>query len=113
MAETLGTLSVIFGAAAAICFAAAIFFLIFFRIPALIEELSGQTARKSIAGMREVRTKNEAGRFYGRHDEKLSETGTEGVTELLAPGEVTGLPEEEETVLLKATDKTMTKEEEI
>ncbi len=54
MAEWLSTLSMVSFAIAGICFALAIFFWFFFKIPKVIGDLSGRTARKSIAQMRMV-----------------------------------------------------------
>ena len=52
MAQTLQTLSVISFAVAGVCLVLAIFFWFFFKIPNVIGDLSGRTARKSIAKMR-------------------------------------------------------------
>ena len=57
MAETLQNLSIISFAIAAVCFVLAIFFWFFFKIPIVISDLSGRTARKSIAKMRVVNEK--------------------------------------------------------
>lgn len=57
MAETLSTLSIISFAVAGVCFAIAIFFFFFFKIPTVIGDLSGKTARKSIAKMRAANEK--------------------------------------------------------
>lgn len=58
MAEILQTLSIICFSVAGICFAAAVFFWFFFQIPAVIGDLSGRTARKSIARMRAANEKS-------------------------------------------------------
>lgn len=58
MAEILRTLSIICFSVAGICFAAAVFFWFFFQIPAVIGDLSGRTARKSIARMRAANEKS-------------------------------------------------------
>lgn len=57
MADMLSIFSVVFFIIAAVCFALAVFFWIVFRIPKVIGDLSGRTARKSIA---EMRANNEA-----------------------------------------------------
>ncbi len=58
MAETLSTLSIISFAIAGVCLVLAIFFWIFFNIPTVIGDLSGRTARKSIARMRAANEKS-------------------------------------------------------
>ena len=60
MAQTLQTLSIISFAVAGICMVLAIFFWFFFKIPTVIGDLSGRTARKSIAKMRAVNEKTGA-----------------------------------------------------
>lgn len=57
MADTLSTLSVISFAVAAVCLVLAVFLGIFFKIPTVISDLSGRTARKSIAKMRTANEK--------------------------------------------------------
>lgn len=57
MAETLSTLSIISFAASAVFLLLAIFFFFFFKIPTAIGDLSGKTARKSIAKMRAANEK--------------------------------------------------------
>ena len=57
MAQTLQTLSVISYAVAALSFALAVFFWFFFKIPTVIGDLSGRTAKKSIAKMRAANEK--------------------------------------------------------
>ena len=52
MAQKLQTLSIISFSVAGICLVLAIFFWFFFKIPTVISDLSGRTARKSIAKMR-------------------------------------------------------------
>lgn len=58
MAQTLQTLSVISFAVAGVCLALAIFFGFLFKIPGVIGDLSGRTARKSIAKLRAANEKN-------------------------------------------------------
>lgn len=58
MAETLQLLSIISFAVAAACLALAVFLWFFFRIPDVIGDLSGRTARKSIAKMRAANEKS-------------------------------------------------------
>lgn len=57
MAETLSTLSIISFIIAGVCLVLAIFLWIFFRIPSVIGDLTGRTARKSIAKMRSTNEK--------------------------------------------------------
>lgn len=58
MAETLFTLSIISFVIAGVCFAIAVFFWFFFKIPVIISDLSGRTAKKSIAILRAENEKN-------------------------------------------------------
>lgn len=58
MTETLQLLSIISFAVAAVCFAIAVFFWFFFKIPDVIGDLSGRTARRSIAKMRAANEKS-------------------------------------------------------
>lgn len=58
MAETLQLLSIISFAVAAVCLVLAIFLWFFFKIPDVIGDLSGRTARKSIARMRAANEKS-------------------------------------------------------
>lgn len=58
MAELLSTLSIISFIAAGVCFAFSVFFWIFFRIPTIIGDLSGRTAKKSIEKMRTANEKS-------------------------------------------------------
>ena len=60
MAQTLQTLSIISFAIAGVCLVLAAFFWFFFQIPAVIGDLSGRTARKSIAQMRVANEKSGA-----------------------------------------------------
>lgn len=57
MAETLSTLSIISFVVAGISLVLAVFFWFFFKIPTVIGDLSGRTARKSIARMRAANEK--------------------------------------------------------
>lgn len=57
MAETLQLLSIISFAVAVGCLVLAVFFWFFFKIPTVIGDLSGRTARKSIAKMRAANEK--------------------------------------------------------
>lgn len=77
MAELLSTLSIISFALAGLCFVLAIFFWFFFKIPTVIGDLSGRTARKSIAKMRQI---NEKSGSKGYRESKTN----------LARGKVTG-----------------------
>lgn len=58
MAETLSILSVVFFVLAGVFFALAVFLWFFFKIPGVIGDLNGRTARKSIAKMRENNEKS-------------------------------------------------------
>lgn len=77
MAELLSTLSIISFALAGLCFVLAVFFWFFFKIPTVVGDLSGRTARKSIAKMRQINEKS------GSKSYKESKTN-------LARGKVTG-----------------------
>ena len=57
MAQTLQTLSVISFVIAGACLVLAVFFWLFFKIPTVIGDLSGRTAKKSIAKMRAANEK--------------------------------------------------------
>lgn len=57
MAETLLILSIISFAVAGVSFVLAVFFWFFFRIPTVIGDLSGRTAKKSVARMRAANEK--------------------------------------------------------
>lgn len=61
MAETLSTLSIISFAVAGVFLVLAVFLWFFLKIPSVIGDLSGKTARKSIAKMRAVNEKSGAG----------------------------------------------------
>lgn len=60
MAQTLENLSIISFLIAILFFAVAVFFWVFFKIPTVIGDLSGRTAKKSIAKMRDVNKKTGA-----------------------------------------------------
>ncbi len=124
MAETLQLLSIISFAVAAACLVLAVFLWFFFRIPDVIGDLSGRTARKSIAKMRAANEKSgsksykeskanaERGKLTGtipgiqgkktdNLDENKQETGL--LSENKAEGlesEATGMLESETTGLL-------------
>ena len=78
MAETLSNLSVIAYVVAAVCLVLAVFLWFIFKIPTVIGDLSGRTARKSIAKMRSANEKsgNKAYRAsdVNRNRGKLTET---------------------------------------
>lgn len=57
MAQTLSTLSIISFAVAGVSLVLSLFFWFFFKIPTVIGDLSGRTARKSIARMRAANEK--------------------------------------------------------
>lgn len=69
MAETLSTLSIIAFIAAGVFLLIAVFFWLFFKIPSVIGDLSGRTARKSIAKMR---TENEKSGVKGYKTSKTN-----------------------------------------
>lgn len=71
MAETLQLLSIISFAVAVGCLVLAVFFWFFFKIPTVIGDLSGRTARKSIAKMRAANEKT------GSKSYKASQTNAE------------------------------------
>lgn len=58
MAETLSTLSIISFVLAGVGFILAVFFWFFFKIPSVIGDLTGKTAKKSIAKMRAANEKS-------------------------------------------------------
>ena len=58
MAETLSMISIISFAGAAVCLVMAIIFFVYFKIPSVIGDLSGRTARKSIEQMRVMNEKS-------------------------------------------------------
>ena len=60
MAQTLQTLSIISFAVSGVCLVLVIFFWFFFKIPTVIGDLSGRTARKSVAKMRAANEKTGA-----------------------------------------------------
>ncbi len=60
MAETLSILSIVSFAVAVVCLVLAIFLWFFFKIPTVIGDLTGRTARKSIAKMRTANEKSGA-----------------------------------------------------
>ena len=87
MAETLQTLSIVSFAVAGVSLIAAVFCFLFFRIPEVIGDLSGRTARRSIARMREA---NE--RDYGK-----DQNGTNGErTDILPPAKTGRLEQKTE-----------------
>lgn len=65
MADTLQTLSIISFAVAGVCLVLTLFFLFFFKIPTVIGDLSGRTAKKSIAKMRAANEKSGVKSFKG------------------------------------------------
>ena len=113
MAQTLQTLSIISFAVAGVCFVLAIFFWFFFKIPTVIGDLSGRTARKSIAKMRaanektgtksykESKTNAERGKLTGTMPDVADDGKPE--TGLLAENKADGLESEATGVLDEAT----------
>lgn len=122
MAQTLQTLSIISFAVAGVCLVLAIFFWFFFKIPTVIGDLSGRTARKSIAKMRaanektgaksykESKTNAERGKLTGTMPDsgklkKKKDVTDDGKPEtgLLAENKADGLESEATGVLDEAT----------
>ena len=120
MAQTLQTLSIISFAVAGVCLVLAIFFWFFFKIPTVIGDLSGRTARKSIAKMRaanektgvktykESKTNAERGKLTGTMPDsgKLKKQAADDgkpETGLLAENKADGLEAEATGVLNEAT----------
>lgn len=62
MAELLSTLSIVFFVVAGVAFVLAVFLWFFFRIPKVVSDLSGRTAKKSIARMRNAQPSRERDR---------------------------------------------------
>lgn len=129
MAETLSLLSIISFAVAGVCFVLAIFFWFFFKIPTVIGDLSGRTAKRSIAKMRaanektgvksykESKSNAERGKLTGtmQHSKKLKQDSSDDRpdTGLLNDNradedlsEATGMLESETTGLLVDDDAT-------
>ena len=78
MAALLSTLSIISFGIAGVCLLLAVFFWSFFKIPTVINDLTGRTARKSIAQMRAANEKASAKR-HGESEGNVSRgklTGT-------------------------------------
>jgi len=132
MAEILSTISIVSFVAAGVCFALAVLLWFLFDIPAVIGDLSGRTARKSIARMREHNEKSgkksykpsktnvERGKLTGtmpdsqklkkkdKTDELKPETGLldENKTQSVNVQETALLNESEETALLNSAEET-------
>lgn len=122
MAETLSLLSFVSFAVAGVCLVLAVFFWFFFRIPTVIGDLTGRTARKSIAKMRaanektgaksykESKINSERGRLTGTmpDSEKLSkkkksEDNERPETGLLADNKAETIDSEETGMLYSET----------
>lgn len=123
MAQLLQTLSIISFAVAGVCLVLAAFFWFFFKIPNVIGDLSGRTARKSIAKMRaanektgvksykESKTNAERGKLTGTMPDsgklknKKAALSVDGQPEtgLLADNKSEGLKSEATGVLDEAT----------
>ena len=122
MAQTLQTLSVISFAVAGLCLVLSAFFWFFFKIPTVIGDLSGRTARKSIAKMRaanektgaksyrESKTNVERGKLTGTMPDSSKLKKKKAVTDdgkpetgLLAENKADGLENEATGVLEEAT----------
>lgn len=117
MAETLQLLSVISFAIAGLSLVLTVFFWFFFKIPIVIGDLSGRTAKKSIEKMRaaneraglksykESRTNAERGRLTGTipgiHNKPVSPNGGEPETRLLNENKAEGV-ESQATVVLES-----------
>lgn len=122
MADILSTVSLISFILSGVAFVLAILFFILFRIPSVIGDLSGRTARKSIAKMRvanektgvksykESKTNVERGKLTGTmpHSGKLNKKNTVPVngqpeTGLLADNKAEGLESEATGILSEET----------
>ena len=120
--QTIETLSTISFAVAGVCLILAVFFWFFFKIPSVIGDLSGRTARKSIAKMRaanektgaksykESKTNAERGKLTGTMPDsgklkKKKEVPDDGKPEtgLLAENKADGLESEATGMLDEAT----------
>lgn len=138
MSETLSTLSVISFAIAGVCLAIAIILWFYFRIPTVIGDLSGRTAKKSIEKMRianertgtknykESKTNAERGKLTGTMpdmgktsnkkepaDEEMPETALlDENLETNFESKETGVLYEESTELLDGMEKTSLLEDE-
>lgn len=94
MAQVLSIIAIISFVIAAIAFGLAIFFFIKFQIPSVIGDLSGRTARKSIAKMRETNKEKKPKQipFQRKNEEtKLPVNEGEETTLLANEGEETTL----------------------
>ena len=87
MADTLSTLSIVFFVVGGVCFALAVFFWFFFKIPGVIGDLTGKTARKNIAKIREENEKksNRAPRDSSRLGIVRRKGGTESLNKTAQP----------------------------
>ena len=87
MADTLSTLSIVFFVVGGVCFALAVFFWFFFKIPGVIGDLTGKTARKNIAKIREENEKksNKAPRDSSRLGIVRRKGGTESLNKTAQP----------------------------
>lgn len=122
MAQTLQTLSIISFAVSGVCLVLVIFFWFFFKIPTVIGDLSGRTARKSVAKMRaanektgaksykESKTNAERGKLTGTIPDSVKLNKKNEVpdddkpeTGLLADNKADGLDSEEIRVLESET----------
>lgn len=122
MAQTLQTISIISFVIAGACFILAVFFWLFFKIPTVIGDLSGRTAKKSIAKMRaanektgiksyrESRTNAERGKLTGTIPElrkpntpQKAANDRKPETGLLAENKADGFESETTGVLDEAT----------
>lgn len=138
MSQTLSTLSVISFAIAGVCLVIAIILWFYFRIPTVIGDLSGRTAKKSIEKMRianektgaknykESKTNAERGKLTGTMpdmgktsskkepaDDEMPETGVlDENLETNFKSEETGVLYEESTELLDGMEKTSLLEDE-
>ena len=108
MAETLSMISIISFAGAAVCLVMAIIFFVYFKIPSVIGDLSGRTARKSIEQMRVMNEKS--GKKVYKPDKVNLERGKLTAT-MHGAGKVSDRPEtgvlDENAVGIIQIDETM------
>lgn len=107
MAETLSTLSIISFVLAGVFLVLAVFFWFFFNIPAVIGDLTGRTARKSIARMR---AENEKSGKKG-HKESKTNLARGKLTGAVAKNPETGLLVENQAKVLKTEETGLLSEE--
>lgn len=121
MAETLSMISIISFVAAAICLAVTMVFFIRFKIPSVIGDLSGRSARKSMEQMREIKEKSDNKAYrpgkinleWGKLTETMhGERQRSGETEKIDwKRSETGLPDENQAGTVISMETEMSDEE--